>query len=122
MNRVIFVGEEALRGKIRMRHYTNRLPTPDAAKLKRKIACEDAMDTSGTLSGKWNRAMVDAAANSDELHGNQDRRCRVGDLHSAFVADGKVAKGNTQWWNPESEARWGATRISAAGGSGRGDL
>ena len=46
----------------------------------------DVADTSGTLTGKRNRAMVDAKDTSDALAGDQEKRFRVGDLHLAFAA------------------------------------
>ena len=49
--------------------------------------------------------MYDAADNSDKLHGNKEKRCRVGDRHLAF--DGM----------PEIQACWDATRASAVKGS-----
>ena len=72
------------------------------------------MDTSETLPGKWNRAEVDAAGNTEELIGNRRTGRRVGHLHSASVADTEVVREHTQQWNPDLIARWDSTCTSAA--------
>ena len=52
----------------------------------------DAMDASETESGKRERAPVEGAAGSDIPAQSADKKCPVGDLHFAFVADKEVAK------------------------------
>ena len=36
------------------------------------------------------------------------RRCRVGDPHSAFVADKETMREQARWWDPEMKAHWDA--------------
>ena len=54
----------------------------DAVEPGRNWDAADATDTSESLPGKRNRATDDAADKSDESPDNQEKRCRVGNLHS----------------------------------------
>ena len=74
------------------------------------------MDTSETLAGKRDRALVDTVGKSEGLLRTQEKRSRVGDLYLAFVLDKEVAMEHAHWWNPALKARWNATHASAAGG------
>ena len=93
-----------------------RFATTDAVARKRKRDEGGATDTSGTLGGKRNHAMADAAGNPEELRGNRGKRYRVGDIHLAFAAAEAVAKEHTQWRDPELKARWDATHASPVEG------
>ena len=75
------------------------------------------METSETLAGKRDRAPMDVAENSKDSFRNLDRRCRVGDLHLAFVAEKKFAREHTHWWNPDMKTRWNATRACVVEGA-----
>ena len=68
-----------------------RFATMDAVGRKREIDAEGAMDTSETFPGERNRAVVDAMESSDKFLGNQEARCRPGDLHLVCVANKQVA-------------------------------
>ena len=92
--------------------------TLDAVERESNWDAAGATDTSESLPGKRNRATDDAAGNSDEPPGNQEKRCRVGNLHSAPVVEKEVVKEAAQWRNPELAARWEATDASAAEGVG----
>ena len=63
------------------------------------------METLETLSGKRIRAIADRVGNSEEFHGNQEKRGRAGDPPLACVADKDVAEERAQWRNPNLEAR-----------------
>ena len=76
-----------------------------AVELKRRIDVESATDTSETPSGKRNRATLDAAENSVELHGNRKKRCRVGALYLTFVLEKEVARETAAWRDPDFGAR-----------------
>ena len=65
----------------------------------------DDIDTSETLAGRRDRALIDAVEDSEDVPGNRERRWRVGDLHMAFVAEKEVAKVRPQWRNPDLKAR-----------------
>ena len=54
------------------------------------------MDTQETVAGRRSRASTHAAENPEEVLGNQKKRCRVDDLHMAFVAEKEVAKERAQ--------------------------
>ena len=89
-----------------------------AVERERNYGKADAMDTSGTLSRKRNRAMDDAVDNSDDSHGNQVTRCRVGDLRSAFAVDKEITKEHAQRRHTELKARWNTPHASAVEGVG----
>ena len=54
----------------------------------------------------------------EELIGNQAKRCRVGDLHSASVPGEEVAEERAQQQTPDLKERWDSTRASAVEGEG----
>ena len=80
---MLSVGEEATQGKIRRIDCEAVLNTllakMDSVSRVRDID-EDAIDTTDTLPGKRNRAIVGAVENAEDLLGNPGARCRVGDL------------------------------------------
>ena len=93
-----------------------RLATTGAEGRTRAPTDGDVMDTSATVAGKMGRAPVDAVENSDVPLEVREERCRVGDLHFAYVADKEVVKGRAQWQNPVVKSRLGATQSSVADG------
>ena len=56
------------------------------------------MDTSETLTGKRERALVEGAMDSDVPSNLAEKKCRLGNLHLACVMEKNVAKENAQWW------------------------
>ena len=69
-----------------------------AAGRGRKVPPGDAMDNSETVIGKRERAAAGGALDSDIPNQTQGKRCRVGDLHLAFVADKAVVEGHALLW------------------------
>ena len=57
---------------------------------------EDVMDTSETLAGKRERAPAEGVMDSDIPTHSIDTKCRLGNLHFAFVMDKDVVKGHAQ--------------------------
>ena len=55
------------------------------------------MDTSDTINGQRERALADGVVDSDISTQSAGEKCRVGVLHSAFVADKGVVKEHAQW-------------------------
>ena len=88
-----------------------RLAATDAVDRERTIEAAGAMDTSETLSGERNRSVADAATR-EGLVGNQEERCRTGDLHLAVVADAESVGEHAE--RPHSGLR--------GRGRGRGDF
>ena len=93
-----------------------RLAPKGAEGRKGAYTDSDAMDASATGTGKRGRAPDDAAETSGERLGNQGKRCRVGGLHPASVAQKEVLKGHTQLRNRDLKSRLDATQAPAAGG------
>ena len=58
------------------------------------------METSGTPSCRRFGELVRAVESSKEFLRNQEKGCRAGDLHLAFVAEKEVTKGRARKWNP----------------------
>ena len=65
----------------------------------------DAMDTSETVRGTRERALVQAVMDSDMPTQPVDKECRVGDLHLAFVGGKIVVKGHDQWWHSDMKEK-----------------
>ena len=76
----------------------------------------DFAQTSGTLPGGRNCAMVDAAGTSEDLTATQEERRRVSDPYLAFFANKEIVKGRAQWWGPKIKERWGANDAPPVGG------
>ena len=72
-------------------------------------------NASETLPGTRGRSFVIAILYSEESLGNQEKRCRVCDLHLACVAEKEVVEEHAQWRNPDLDARWTATRAPGRG-------
>ena len=90
---------------------------------KSAIAGDDVMDTSEILTRKRYRAPDAAVGNSDLRPSDEDKRCRVGDLHVASVAGTAEAKEHAQWRNPDFKSRRDATEAPAAeGGHGCSEI
>ena len=83
---------------------------------RRTVSEQVAMDASGALSGKRERAPDVVVETWDEPPGNQEAQCRVGDLHLAFVAGKEGVKVATQWWRSDLKLRRNATHDSAVKG------
>ena len=58
--------------------------------------------------------MADATNTSGKLPATQEKRCRVGHLHQAFVVEKEIGPERAQWRGPEMTARWDANRASPA--------
>ena len=98
------------------------------AKLKTRLAPMDAVErkpnrdkavfaqTSGTLSGIRNCAMVDAAGASEDLAATQAERRRASDPYLAFFANKEIVKERAQCWDPKIKERWGANDAPPVGG------
>ena len=69
----------------------------DAADANRKPVGGDDMDTLETACGKRERAPVDRAMDPQTRTQSLGKKCRVGDLHLAFVAEKKVVKEHVHW-------------------------
>ena len=76
----------------------------------------DFAQISGTLSGRRNCAMVDAAGTSEDLTATQEERRRVSDPYLAFFANKEIVKERAQWWGPMIKERWGANDAPPVGG------
>ena len=72
--------------------------------------------TSVAVIAERDRPPGDVVKISDETLGNGGRRCRVGELHLAFVTDEGVAKEHDQRRNPDLESRSDATQASIVQG------
>ena len=55
------------------------------------------MDTSGTLTGKRERAPAEGAMDSHVPGQSADTKCRLGDLHPAFAMEKEEMTGHAQW-------------------------
>ena len=63
------------------------MATKDAVEQKRNREMADAKASSGTLTGKRNRAMDDAMDYSYDAPATLAKRCRASDFHLSSVAD-----------------------------------
>ena len=77
----------------------------------------DFAQISGTLSGRRNCAMVDAAGTSEDLTATQEERRRVSDPYLAFFANKEIVKERAQWWGPGTRERWNAVDAPRLGGA-----
>ena len=99
-----------------------QLASTDEVDRKHGMDEAGAMDASGTLFGKRNRALVDAAENSEELLGNQEERCRVGDLPLALVSIKELVNWACFLMEPQVAATLECHTRLYGGGSGRSFL
>ena len=93
--------------------FKTRLASMDEVGRNRTSPEDDAMDTPGASAGKRDWSPADVVDILGGSLGNRGRRCRVGDLHSAFFADKEVVRGPAQWRHPDLKVRRDATRPSA---------
>ena len=70
-----------------------------AAEARRKPAEGDDADTSETITGKRERALVEGVMDSDIPSHPSGKKCRLGDLHMASVAEKEVVAKRAQWWH-----------------------
>ena len=84
----------------------------DAVGRKRNCVMVDGTDTSATLPGKRDRAMDVATETSGNSPANQERRCRMSDLHRASIVAKKIVRGREQWRGPGMKPRWDANHAA----------
>ena len=84
-----------------------------AEDLKRTSTGDDVTDTSEAAAGKRGQTPENVAENLGASVRSQNKRCRVGGRHVAFVAEKEVAKEHAQWWSPDLRSRLDATQSSA---------
>ena len=76
----------------------------------------DFAQTSSTLPGRRNCAMVDAAGTSEDLTATQEEHRRVSDPYLAFFANKEIVKERAQWRGPKIKELRGANDAPTVGG------
>ena len=81
-----------------------RLASMDSAVARRILVGGGDMDTSKTL---WETqlAAAEGATDSDIPTESLGKKCRIGELHVAFVADKEGVKEHVQWWRFEMKEK-----------------
>ena len=83
---------------------------------KRSLTEGNATVTSVFVSGQMGRPPADVAEYPNGPPQSPDRRCRGNALRLAFLADKEIAKGGTQWRQPELQSRVDAINSSVVEG------
>ena len=95
-----------------------RLASTDKVDRNRTVTENRAMDDSETLAGKRDRAPVDVTDISEESDGNQEKRCRVGDIHVVRFLPRRGTFSTFQTHDPNHAGIFRRIRFVALGGRG----
>ena len=94
------------------------MATKDDVVRKRNCGMAGFGNTSETVSATRERAMADVTDTPHYLPATREPRCRVSDLHLAFVAEKEIAKEHAKWRDSEVKAHWDTNHAPPAEGPG----
>ena len=102
-------------GDLAYGEFHNLCPRYGSSRKASVAAPETRSATLDAVERKRGHRMVDTFDTAEDLPVTYGNRRRAVDLHLAFVVEKVVVEEDAQWWNPEEEAHWDATRASLLG-------